>query len=452
MPTYIVTAPDGKKYKVTGEGSKEQALAHIREQHDAQNRQYGAVLPFSRGPEGLRFDMSAGIPGFIGGVLKRGGQAVSGELPIFDPQTGHVSDEAISLGTDTAMLALPANPAIRAGDKAIPGVTKTFRRPDVPAPTAQALREAGSTGYDAARKMGVDYSSDAVASMAGQMRTGLEQEGILAELAPKTFKILEKLQQPPEGSVAPLEGLVAARRALKNARLDFTNPTEKLAADRLIRGLDEFIEGRNASSVVAGPASRAAETLKDANANYAAAKRSDRITGKLEDADLQAGVANSGQNIDNAIRQRARDILKSDKLKAGFNKEEIKAITNVAMGSKSRNALRFVGNLLGGGGGLGAVASGAAGGTAGGMLGGPPGIAIGAGIPLAGLAAKRSGASLTRRAMEKAGTQTRKRSPLYEEMIKSAEWKAASPAQRSAMFKAFLAYINNQQFEGATVP
>lgn len=32
MPTYVITSPDGKKYKVTGEGTREDALAHIQSQ------------------------------------------------------------------------------------------------------------------------------------------------------------------------------------------------------------------------------------------------------------------------------------------------------------------------------------------------------------------------------------------------------------------------------------
>lgn len=34
MPTYVITGPDGKKYRVTGEGTADQALAHIRSSQD----------------------------------------------------------------------------------------------------------------------------------------------------------------------------------------------------------------------------------------------------------------------------------------------------------------------------------------------------------------------------------------------------------------------------------
>jgi hypothetical protein len=35
MPTYQITAPDGRKFKVTGEGTKEEALAHFQSQYSA---------------------------------------------------------------------------------------------------------------------------------------------------------------------------------------------------------------------------------------------------------------------------------------------------------------------------------------------------------------------------------------------------------------------------------
>src|SRR6478736_1050422 len=37
MATYLITAPDGKKYKVSGEGSQEDALSHFQAQYAAQD-------------------------------------------------------------------------------------------------------------------------------------------------------------------------------------------------------------------------------------------------------------------------------------------------------------------------------------------------------------------------------------------------------------------------------
>lgn len=375
----------------------------------------GSFLPISRDSAGnVGFDSNAGIVG----VAKRGLQKLVG--PIYGEgspvdEQGRPSQQMIEGAADLAPFASPVSPALRAGEAVIPGVANTLRKPtNLKPPSAEALRSAGAQGYDAARKMGVRYNSQAVAGEAGKIRLGLEQDGILAELAPKTFKIVEKLSNPPANSTAPLEGLVAARRALQNARLDFTNPTEKLAAERVIKQLDEFIGRSDPASVVDGPASTAAKTLGEANANYAASKRSNLVTGKLDKADRQAAVANSGLNIENTIRQRANDVLNSEKLQKGFTKAELAMIRKVAEGSKGRNTLRYVGNLLGGGGGLGAMLTGA---IAGGMTGSSAPALVGAGVMGGGYAAKKAGGALTRRAMQGVDLATRRRSPLYQQML-----------------------------------
>jgi len=54
---------------------------------------------------------------------------------------------------DLAGMALPLNPAARAGDQAIPGMAKVLNKPE--APTAQALFNTAGKGFDAAREAGV---------------------------------------------------------------------------------------------------------------------------------------------------------------------------------------------------------------------------------------------------------------------------------------------------------
>lgn len=417
-------------------------------------RQMGSFLPISRGPDGVSFDSNAGIVGMIKRVMTQPDMSAF-ENRRYDAMTdaGDVFQNGQLVGNtemsrnqlpsrmmEAASLVSPLNPALRAGDRVIPGMARrSMEQVPVKPPSADALRQAGSRGFNEVRDMGVDFKSQAVKQMAEKSRLALEQDGILAELAPKTFKILDKLASPPDKSVAPLSGVIAARRALKNARLDFTNPTEKLAADRLIAQLDDFIGKPNPKAVLAGPAPAAGKRFQEANANYAAAKRSDRITGKLADADRQAAVANSGQNIENAIRQRANDILKSDKLKAGFSKEELKALEDVAVGNATRNTIRFVGNLLGGGGGLGMGVTGSIGAAGGAALGGPYGAAIGASaVPALGMGLKRLGGRMTRNAMSGVDELARMRSPLYQEMLRQEGQRFVTPERGAVPLRLLL--------------
>jgi hypothetical protein len=296
----------------------------------------------------------------------------------------------------------------------------------VEAPTSAALKQASREGYDAVRDMGVQYSSDAVVKHVAGLRAALEQDGILGELAPKTFSIINKFANPPEGSVVTSAGLEAARRAAQNAARDFANPTEQLAAKRFLEGLDGFVAAADPSGVVAGPAAAAGKTLSDARANYAAAKRSEKLQGVEERADLQAARANSGFNGDNAVRQRADAIVSKPREAAGFNPDELDALKAIIRGNGLRNTMRAIGNLVGGGGGLGAVASGAAAGTAGGMLGGPAGAVVGAAVPLAGMAAKTASGRMALSELAALDAATRMRSPLAQQMIGQAPMMADS--------------------------
>jgi hypothetical protein len=370
----------------------------------------GSVLPLSEGPRGgVQFDSNAGILGGLKRAFTTPGDVYAGRV---DP----MSQEGVGRALEMASVFSPMNPAIRSGGFAIPGVKQGMVPAKVEPPTAEALKAAASKGYDAVRDMGVQYSTDAVTRHIGGLRAGLEQDGFLGELAPQTFAIISKFDNPPPGSVVTSAGLEAARRAAGKAARS-NDPTEREAARRLIQGLDQFVESADPNSVVAGPAAAAGEALTAARGNYAAASRSGKLQGVEERAELNAAKANSGFNTDNAVRQRADAIVSKRKEAAGFTPDEIEALKEIIRGSKARNTLRTVGNLAGGGGGLGAAVSGAIGGAAGGALGGPGGVAIGAAVPLAGMGAKGIANRMALSELGKLDAATRARSPLYQEML-----------------------------------
>lgn len=465
MPTYEIKSPDGRTFEVRA-ASPEAAAKAVQNlaptKPDAPGKAYsGAILPFSKDAEGnVSFDSDAGIVGAIKRAVTLPGDVYAGRV---DPR----SDEAVGRAFELAAMGSPINPAMRAGDMVIPGMKQALAPKPVKPPSAEALKKAGSRGYDAVRDMGVDYRSDAVRDLAGTVRAELEQDGISGELAPKTFSILAKLENPPAGSVAPLSGLEAARRTFRNAAKDFNNPTEQLAAERAMGRLEGFVQAGDPASLMARPAAaeggefflngsgRAAQTvspadvaaakeagrkLAEARANYAAGKRSDLLKGRSDSAELKAVVANSGQNIDNRIRSVAEWVVDPThkERRAGFSKGELKLIEGVARGNFGRNTLRYVGNLLGGGGGLGTAFVGSAGALTGASLGGPMGLAAGIGLPAVGFAAKKTGNALTRRALRKADEAVRKNSPVYERMLQESPLEAPNALKRAALLRALL--------------
>jgi hypothetical protein len=172
-----------------------------------------------------------------------------------------------------------------------------------------------------------------------------------------------------------------------------------------IKALDRYMDNIPQSHLLAGDAVRANKTLKTARANYAAGKTSEKVAQKLKEAELQAGSAHSGSNIDNARRQKLRPLLTSKKQGRGLTQEEQELIEASVMGSPVGNALRAGGKALGGGGGLGAFVTGGLGGAAFGL----PGYAL----PALGYGVKKAGDIVSRRQAQKIEDAILRRSPLF---------------------------------------
>ena len=284
---------------------------------------------------------------------------------------------------DTAMMALAPRSANPAGMRALPK----------PVPTTEAIDTAAKAGFDNARNSGVRVPSSDVSRLATTVRSELQADGVRDYLAPKTYAVLKELETPPPaGAFADVGDLHGIRRALGQVASS-PDGTERMAATRALKKLD-------------GMLTNVSPELKEAIGNYAAAKRSDTITAKLDRADLNAGSANSGQNLDNAIRQQIKTILNNPKARRGYNAEELAQMEKIVRGTSAGNLLRGAGNLMGGGGGLGAVISAGAGGFA----AGPAGLAA----PVAGYGIKKLGNALTSRQVGKLDNMVRSRSPLAQ--------------------------------------
>jgi hypothetical protein len=390
-----------------------------------------SVLPVSEDERGVpRFDSNAGVFGAIKRAVTLPGDVVTGQV---DP----MSDESIARATELAGIATPVSAA-----------AKTMRPGLVKTPTAEQLYNRADEQFDAARGMGVDYSTKHIQALSRVLQDQMSKDGIDATNAPKTLELLSKLQTPdvvggmattPKDTVIPISRLLSDRSKLTKTARDSIGTTEETAANRVINGLQSFIADNPKGAAIRGPAEDAARTAGEARGNYAAAKRSDQI-GKMEEfADLDAGTANSGMNVDNAIRRQAKALLKSDKAKRGFSDEELAALKELAMGTPTRNAVRMAGNMLGGGGGLGSLFSGSVGGGVGGYLAGPTGAMIGAGMtPLVGMAAKSTANRMAEGALSNVNNMVRQRSPLYNSLLQQTPGRRISPNLRSLPMRGLL--------------
>jgi hypothetical protein len=300
------------------------------------------------------------------------------------------------------------------------------------APTEKALMDAGGTGYNTARASSVSLNGGALTSKMQNFQLGLRKAGQGPAIAPKTNAILDDLQQGihfSDGKNMTVGDYMDFRKVLQNQAQGVGE--ESLAATKAINRLDNLFD--TTSPLHFKGATRAEidnvrKTIKDARDNFSAGYRSRTLTNKQEAVDLQANAAHSGMNVDNKIRSKMGQLINPDTPsgttragRSGYSADEQREMARINKGSRTINAARDVGNMLGGGGGIGRVISGGAGGTIGGgiglAVGGPPGAAVGAAIggtvaPAVGWGLKAAENAAARKSMNNLASSVRLRSPL----------------------------------------
>lgn len=436
--------------ELTPEQRKALAMAAARKrQQDAQGQPAfsGTILPFSRGQDGsVQFDSNAGAIGVLKRVMEGAGQFTRGERQVIDPETGHVSDDAIRWGLEGAMVASPMNPAVRAGDMAIPGVKMAPRKMPA-APAMSELKATSKAGFDAINDMDVQYAPKAIQNLAVLIHHELAKEGFTPRTAKQTYGELARLAKIPRTGAAgervtmPLPNLNSARSVFGNIAKGRTGTPDEAAAEIVKRRISEFIESPVPGSVISGDAAKGAKVAKEARGNWAAAKRSAEIEGIDVRTARQAAGANSGLNAGNNIRQRLGQFLNNEKATRGFSKEELDAVEAIVNGTAAMNNTRFVSNLLGGGGGAGMTLTSALGGGGAALSGlGPAGTLAGATIPPAiGLGLRVQYNNLVKKALRSLDESVRMRSPLYEEVLRQTPAMPTGMVGRTAPTRGLLA-------------
>jgi len=414
-------------------GPRDLFASDDEQQAPASPKQMGTILPFSRDETGVHFDSDAGILGSLKSAVTLPRDVMRGDV---DP----MSDEAIGRSAETAALFSPMNPASRATARVLPGVKPKTRPGVARVPSADELLAAGADDFAKMRATNVDYSSASVKSMAETLSQTLQQEGFHPKVAKRTHAILKELTNPPENSVVNIQGIHALRKTLRKVAGNFNEPADQKAAMEAISRLDDFIGSPPSGGVVAGLADDAARALKSGNANYAAGKRSDLINGIERATGLRSSAANSGQNVGNTVRQKVASALLQPKKIAGYNAAEQAALEGIVNGSNAANTTRYIGNLLGGGGGLGQSVVAGIGGATGMAAGGPAGAGAGVVLPMAvGAGSKQLSNFLTKNALKSADEMIRMRSPLAQRLATEAPNIPIPPDMQAAIVRALMA-------------
>lgn len=282
------------------------------------------------------------------------------------------------------------------------------------APTIAELKASASKSYDSPEVTGLTMKSSVLRNFGTAATQSLTNEGLDPLLAPKTYGLLKNIEAIPEEATVTGANLNTLRKMFGKAAQS-PDPTEAGAASRVIGYIDDMASKIPNSEVLSGDVMAAADKLTSARGDYAAAKQAENIDNKTVSAELRAAATHSGQNVANTIRQRMATLVDPTKPKegVGLTDDELAQAEQIARGTPAQNAMRKVGNFLGGGGGLGALHTTAAGAAGGGMVGGPVGAAIGSTVlPLTGAILKAISNRMTITQANKLSEAIRLRAPL----------------------------------------
>lgn len=355
---------------------------------------YGSVAAarktLEEDPVGLAGDLS---------MLLTGGGSAAARLPGLVGRVGEAAGAA-GRAIDPLRALTPLGDAAGAATRAV-GLDRK-----APVPTTRELRAAADTNYNNMHGYGVEVHRPVMNNVADNIMTELTTQGYRDYLAPKTWRAIDELRNPI-GRHSTTQDIEGVRRILNKAAGD---PAERDAARRAIAHIDDAMANLTPGQVAINPhfANRVAQEAQNARGNYAAFKRSEAIDELRQKAARQAESTGSGANIDNATRQRVRQILDNPKKLRGFSAEERAAMEALVRGSPIGNAARLFGKLAPSG-----VVSLALSAGTGFASHGPVGAIA---VPAAGLAAKKLSDRMTATKLDNLSRQVRLRSPLGNRM------------------------------------
>tara|TARA_R110000823_G_scaffold313283_1_gene440843 strand:+ start:903 stop:2411 length:1509 start_codon:yes stop_codon:yes gene_type:complete len=366
------------------------------------NNYQAGILPFSKDAQGqTQFDTGAGLLGMIKRGFAAPGDVLTGKL---DP----TSPEGLQRATEFAGVFTPMSAGMR-GRGAI-----SSRNQKQQVPTKKELKKAASEGYEKAKNLGVEYQSSAIQNWANKTIDELNEQSRIPETYKEVHGLLKKLANPAPNSTMSVGVINEVYKELGRLAGD-PKPAKSATANYVQRSLDDFhfnIKPDDIATNATNPA-EAAKILKEARGNAAAGFRSDKITDLLKSAERKTSAAGSGRNIDNQLRSRLVSFIESKKGSRGLSKAEQQAVDDVIAGKPTTNALRYFGNLMGGGGGIMSSAQQVGAGALGFSVAGVPGLALAAVPPVLGATARQIGGGQTRRGVEKLDELFRTRSPMY---------------------------------------
>ena len=217
-------------------------------------------------------------------------------------------------------------------------------------PTAD-LKAARDAAYDTVSRLGLTYRTQAIDNLIGNLSSRVNGQAFNEKLHTGTAAAI-KYAETLRGKNLSMTQLDQLRQVIARDAGGSTVPADKTFAADMIEEIDNFIattSPRGSASAGPGPGKRAILEARRAHATF---RKSETIERLLIEAADAAAATGSGGNINNQIRQRLKNLLKSKKQRRGFNNEELGIMRRIVRGNSKENTLRLIGKLSPSGNGL----------------------------------------------------------------------------------------------------
>ena len=266
-------------------------------------------------------------------------------------------------------------------------------------PTPQKIKESAKAAYDYLKTSNTRISSAGTAELFAETKAALNADNFHELTAPTTYKLLET--ELGKGGEATVGNLDSVRQKL--GKVPIANETDREAANRAIRAIDDWLMNVPNHHVLSGNPATDAAILKHAQGQWAAHKKLEMLEEGSTSAQRRAGASGSGANRINTARQEVRKILDSDKKSRGLSKEAKAKMEEIVLGTWATNAARTASKV---------APTGAVSGMAGLLTASVAGPGAGAAVGIAGYLAKYLGEYLTDRQMGQLEQLIRAESPI----------------------------------------
>lgn len=353
-----------------------------------------------------------------------------------------------------------AEPYARLGAALLAGVAGVPRTAPQPV-TAAELKAAAREAYNDPAVTNLVINPQGPARVATDAQRAMEAAGARRSFAPAAFDVTDELRNLPNtqvgqamraaglnpgATVADVKSVGTALGKVVQGGTDAVTGALNPTAGAAVTGrkkIAEYLANLPASDVVRGDAATAGRLLKQADADYAASKRAGLVEALIKRAELQAGSSNSGQNVNNATRQKLRTLLTNEKKTAGLSSAEMEQLERAVLGTRTGNAARFVGNMFGGSGALALVPGAGAGLGASAMGADPQNAAVVAALAtVLGRGARHVGNASQARQTRKFQEMIAERAPSYDTIRSAGAANAArltAEERRIALARALIA-------------